>query len=133
MTKNNTLLPYFFACLPLLLSSELKAETATDAGDLSTLLSPQERALVEKELKKSKKEDPSQKEMDAEKSSNPYATLLQDSGVPTTREQEQSVLKKSRKRKSRHSSTDSYQRYKPGNRRPGDALKSRPAERSFGG
>ncbi|HBN22851.1 MAG TPA: hypothetical protein DD412_06400 [Holosporales bacterium] len=136
MKKNNTLLPLFFMCASLLFSSTLKAiTTANDEDDLSTLLSPEERALVEKELEKqSKKEKPSQKESDlGKKSSNPYATLLEESGVPTTKDQQSTALKKSKKRRSSYSSPDNFKRYKPGNRRPGDALKSTPSQRAFGG
>lgn len=142
MKNNNTLLPLFFMCGSLLFSSSLKAiTTETNEDDLSSLLSPEERALVEKELEKQskkagglQKEIPPQKETNlGEKSSNPYATLLEESGVPTTREQQQTALEKSKKERSSYSSPDNYKRYKPGNRRPGDAFKSTPAQRAFGG
>ena len=60
------------------------------------------KCMLEKELKKqSKKEKPSQKESDlGKKSSNPYATLLEESGVPTTIDQQNTALKKSKKRRS---------------------------------
>ena len=141
MKNNKTLLPLFFMCGSLLFSSSLKAiTTETNEDDLSTLLPPEERALVEKALeKKSQKDGEPQKEISPqqeadleEKPSNPYAQLLKESGVPTTKEQQQTALKKSKQERSSYSSPDNYKRYKTGNRRPGDAFKSTPAQRAFG-
>lgn len=107
MKENNRLAPLFFMGASLLFSPSLKATaTETNEDELSTLLSPEERALVEKELEKlsstnesPQKVDTPQKEPDSkEESSNPYATLLEDSGVSTTKEAQQAALKKSKTR-----------------------------------
>jgi hypothetical protein len=87
--KNNSIsLVGLFMGASLLLSNPLKAEvynnTAPNDDDLSNLLSPEERALVEKELdKQPQKESPSKTEKAdlGDKSSNPYATLLDDTDV----------------------------------------------------
>jgi hypothetical protein len=142
--KNNSIsLVGLFMGASLLLSNPLKAEvynnTAPNDDDLSNLLSPEERALVEKELdKQPQKESPSKTEKAdlGDKSSNPYATLLDDTDVTsdekTNKDSQDYSPQTPEKQRSSYSSPSNYKRYKTGNRRPGDALKSTPSQRTFG-
>jgi len=132
MIKSNLFFPLFFTGISLFFSGTLTATSNED--DLSSLLSPEERALVEKELEKqSQKEETSQKKADLdEKSSNPYASLLEENGVKTQQDKPNSAIKRPKKEGSSYSSPENYKRYTPGNRRPADALKSTPSQRSFG-
>ncbi len=125
MIKNNIFFPLFFTGISLFFSGSLTATSNDD--DLSSLLSPEERALVEKELEKqSQKEKTSRKEKDLE------ANPLEGTDAKPQEDRPNSALKRPKKEGSSYSSPENYKRYTPGNRRPADALKSTPSQRSFG-
>ncbi len=133
MNKSSALPLTFFLCSFLLFFGSLKAaEPNLESDDLAVLLSPEERALVEKEAKKQSKKETTPKEKQGldKKSSNPYATLLEEKGVKPRDDKSDSTIKP--KKRSSYSAPENYKRYKTGNRRPADALKSTPSQRAFG-
>lgn len=138
MRAHNTFLATIFTTVSLLFCGEIKAVDANlETDDLGILLSPEERALVEREARKQdrKNKKPQMPSPDLnKKSSNPYAELLEENGVKvkTNRQDRQETTSRKKKRRSAYSSPENYKRYKTGSRRPGDALKSTPAQRAFG-
>lgn len=124
-----------FIAITLLFMGDLKAGgTSLKNDNLSILLTPAERALVEKEASKQSQQKEKRQMPKADlsrRSANPYAELLEENGVKVNKDQQDTPSKKA-KRRSTYSTPENYKRYKTGNRRPADALKSTPAQRAFG-
>ncbi len=127
-----------FLCSPsLVYSGDLDVPQAEQQeDDFENLLSQEELEQIKQEAarqsRKSTSNEESPKKAD-EDLVNPYASLLKEKGVKTQADKKEEALAPKVKKYKKHTSTTrTYDRYKTGNRRPGDALKSTPAQRAFG-
>lgn len=138
MTQWISTIIFSLLCSPsLLYSAEIEAPNAEQQDDtFANNLSQEELDQIKREADRQSRQSTSQEAPQNDSDSdlvNPYASLLKKHSVePQNDKKTDAPSPKITHHKKHSSTTRTYDRYKTGNRRPGDALKSTPAQRAFG-